>query len=367
MSAAADDARRMEQALALAALGRGTTSPNPHVGCLIVRDGEVVGRGFHRRAGEPHAEALAVAEAGERARGATAYVNLEPCAHHGRTPPCADLLVAAGVRRVVAAIVDPNPLVNGRGLARLREAGVEVACGPLAAEAEALNAPFLTRQRLGRPLVTLKAAVTLDGRIAARGGRAAWISSEPARAFAHRLRVEHDAILVGAGTVRADDPRLTARLEGVAAPRVRAILAPRGGLDPRGRIFEPAPDGSPPPRVYVLDAHAASTAGELGSRATVVPIGDGLDLRAVLADLAAAGALAVLVEGGGRTHAGFLDAGLADRAVLFVAASMLGAGGTTPLVDREGVDDPAAAWRLRDVERVPVGPDLVVRGRCSRD
>lgn len=365
MSPASADAFGMEQALALAALGRGTTSPNPHVGCVVIRDGEVVGRGFHRCAGEPHAEAVAIAQAGERARGATVYVNLEPCAHHGRTPPCADLLVAAGVRRVVAAIVDPNPLVDGRGLERLRAAGIEVDCGTLADAAERLNAAFLTRQRLGRPLVTLKAAVTLDGRLAARGGRSTWISSEASRRYAHRLRMLHDAIVVGAGTVRADDPRLTVRLPGTNAPRVRAVIAPRGGLDPDARLFAAADQA--PPRVYVLDAFAEATRSRLGGRATVVPIGESVDLRAILADLAGAGVLSVLVEGGGRTHAAFLDAGLADRAVLFVALSMLGAGGTTPLVDLDGVSDPAAAIRLRDVERFPVGADLVVRGRCSRD
>ncbi|HEX6852544.1 MAG TPA: bifunctional diaminohydroxyphosphoribosylaminopyrimidine deaminase/5-amino-6-(5-phosphoribosylamino)uracil reductase RibD [Candidatus Polarisedimenticolaceae bacterium] len=366
MSLLTSDAAGMEQALALAALGRGTTSPNPSVGCVVVRDGEVVGRGFHARAGGPHAEALAVAQAGERARGATVYVNLEPCAHQGRTPPCAELLVAAGVRRVVAAIVDPNPLVDGRGLARLRAAGIEVVCGTLADAAEELNAAFLLRQRLGRPLVTLKAAVTVDGRIAAKGGRAAWISSPESRRYAHRLRVLHDAIVVGAGTVRADDPRLTVRLPGVAAPRLRGVLAPRGGLDPAARLF--AADGAaPPPRVYVLDSHVESARAELGPRAVVVPMGPALDLRAVLADLAAAGALSVLVEGGGRTHAAFLEAGLADRAVLFVATSLLGVGGTTPLADIDGAVDPASGFRLRDVERFPIGADLVLRGRCSRD
>ena len=364
MTPASPDAWGMEQALALAALGRGTTSPNPQVGCVIVRDGEVVGRGFHRRAGDPHAEAIAVAEAGERARGATAYVNLEPCAHHGRTPPCAERLVGAGVRRVVAAIVDPNPLVNGRGIARLRAAGVEIEVGLLAEDAESLNAAFLTRHRLGRPLVTLKAAVTLDGRVAARGGRAAWISSVESRTFAHRLRLEHDAILVGAGTVRADDPRLTVRLPGVEASRLRAVLAPSGRLDPKARVFEGGP-GGPLPRVYVLDANAAAARAALEGRGTVVPIGDRLDLPAVLDDLAEQGALGVLVEGGGRTHAAFLEAGLADRAFLFVASSLLGAEGTTPLLDGRGLEDPADAWRLRAVERLPIGTDLVVRGRCS--
>src|SRR6266540_1483965 len=197
-----------------AARGRGTTSPNPMVGAVLVRDGQVVGEGFHRVPGEPHAEALALERAAGRATGAACYVTLEPCAHHGRTPPCAAALIAAGVTRVVAAIEDPDPNVRGQGFARLRAAGVQVQVGVAAAAAEAQNAAFLLHRRHGRPRVTLKAAASLDGKVAAPDGTSQWITGEAARADAHRLRAEADAVAVGAGTALADDPRLTVRLPG---------------------------------------------------------------------------------------------------------------------------------------------------------
>jgi diaminohydroxyphosphoribosylaminopyrimidine deaminase/5-amino-6-(5-phosphoribosylamino)uracil reductase len=208
---AVDDAGWMDQALRVAEAGLGLTAPNPAVGAVLVRDGRVVGEGAHLKAGTPHAEGIALRVAGERARGATAYVTLEPCAHHGRTPPCADALVAAGVGRVVVAGTDPDPRVDGRGVARLREAGIEVTVGCRAPEARALNRGFFTLHTLGRPHVTLKTAMTLDGRIVAADGQSRWITGEPARAEAHRLRFLADAVMVGIGTVLADDPRLTVR------------------------------------------------------------------------------------------------------------------------------------------------------------
>lgn len=359
------DLRWMEQALALAALGEGRTSPNPRVGCVVVRDDSVVGAGFHPAVGEPHAEWFALDRAGEAARGATLYVNLEPCAHHGRTPPCVDLIVRSGIRRVVASLVDPNPLVDGRGLARLREAGIEVRVGAAAREAEELNAAFLHWHRHGRPLVTLKAAPSLDGRLTASGGAARWITGRPARRLAHRLRMRHDAILVGAATVRRDDPLLTVRLPGVRAPRIRGVIAPSLDLRSSARIFTPAEDGSPPPRLFVGESGAEAARRAFAGAATVVAIPgrDGeLDLLAVLRDLGGAGAQSVLVEGGGRTLGAFLTAGLADRVALFVASRLLGDHDTTPLVVAKGADDPGAAWRLVVTRRVPVGSDQLVEG-----
>jgi diaminohydroxyphosphoribosylaminopyrimidine deaminase/5-amino-6-(5-phosphoribosylamino)uracil reductase len=269
---------------------------------------------------------------------------------------------------VVASIVDPNPLVNGRGLARLRAAGIEVELGLAAPEAETLNAPFLTWHRLGRPLVTLKAAASLDGRIAAAGGRAAWISGAPARRFAHRLRFRHDAVLVGAGTIRRDDPRLTVRLPRVRAARVRAVIAPALDLDARARLFAEDPgDGSPRPRVYG-SADAPEAAGrELAQRATVVRVRPGpqpgsIDLGEVLRDLAGAGVQSVLVEGGGRTLAAFLVAALADRIALFTAPKLLGDDAATPLFDGLRSEDPEGAWRVEDVRRFPLGRDEVLMG-----
>jgi diaminohydroxyphosphoribosylaminopyrimidine deaminase / 5-amino-6-(5-phosphoribosylamino)uracil reductase len=359
---AALDRRFMEQALALAALGEGTTSPNPRVGCLLVRDGVTVGRGYHRAAGEPHAEAAAVATAGERARGATVYVNLEPCSHHGRTPPCADLLVRSGVARVVASIRDANPEVNGRGFAVLREAGIEVEVGLLEDEARRINAPFLHAHASGRPLVTLKAAASADGMIAALDGASKWITGAPARTFAHRLRLRHDAVLVGAGTVRRDDPALTVRLPGVRAERLRAVLAPDLDVDPGAKILR---GGGGRVRIYCGPDPPEARLAAIAGRATVVqvpaPLGS-LDLAAVLGDLAREGVLSVLVEGGSRTLAGFVEAGLADRVALFTAPILIGGRGATPLLDLRAALSPEAAIAIEPEHRIPLGGDTLLLG-----
>jgi diaminohydroxyphosphoribosylaminopyrimidine deaminase/5-amino-6-(5-phosphoribosylamino)uracil reductase len=360
----AQDRSWMEQALALGALGEGSASPNPRVGCLLVRDGRPVGSGFHRAQGQPHAEAVAVARAGDRVRGATAYVSLEPCAHQGLTPPCVDLLVASGVRRVVAALQDPNPRVDGRGFAALRRAGVEVEVGLLADEATRLNRAFLQHHRAGRPLVTIKAAASLDGVISARGGCSQWITGGPARRFAHRLRFGHDALLVGAGTLRADDPRLTVRLDGVHAPRLRVVLTRDLDCDPGARVFEGA--SGPRPRIYTAVEASREREARFAGRADVVRVAarDGwLDLRCVLADLAAQGIQSVMVEGGARTLGAFLEAGLADRAALFVARRFLGAGGARPLIDTDSVSEPALGWRLVRCRQVALGGDQLLLGR----
>jgi diaminohydroxyphosphoribosylaminopyrimidine deaminase / 5-amino-6-(5-phosphoribosylamino)uracil reductase len=362
---AAEDRRRMEQAMALAALGEGGTSPNPRVGCLLVRDGVTVGRGFHRVAGEPHAEAVAVAEAGAQARGATAYVNLEPCSHHGRTPPCADLLVRAGILRVVTSMRDPNPEVNGRGFAVLREAGIEVDVGLLETVARRINAPFLHLYAVGRPLVTLKAAASADGMIAALDGASRWITGATARTFAHRLRFRHDAILVGAGTVRRDDPALTVRLPGVGGERIRAVLAPALDLDPGARLLK----GGGPVRIYSAPDPPKERLARLAGRASVVCVpapGGRLDLAAVLGDLAHHGVLSVLVEGGARTLAGFVEAGLADRVALFTAPILLGAKGATPILDLHAAASPGEAIRIEPEHRIPLGADLLLLGAIRR-
>jgi diaminohydroxyphosphoribosylaminopyrimidine deaminase/5-amino-6-(5-phosphoribosylamino)uracil reductase len=355
----------MEQALALGALAEGATSPNPRVGCLLVRDGKLVGSGFHRAHGAPHAEAEAVSSAGEGTRGATAYVTLEPCAHHGLTPPCADLLAAKGVRRVVASLRDPNPLVNGSGFERLRAAGVQVDVGLLAEASYRLNEPFLHRYHCGRPLVTIKAAVSLDGMTSARSGCSRWISGEPSRRFAHRLRLRHDAVLVGAGTVRVDDPRLTVRLPGVDAVRVRAVLCPGLDIDPEAAIFRREGTNGPLPRIYAHETTSSERDPLFEGRAVIVRVaarGSGLALDEVLLDLARQQVQSVLVEGGGHTIGRFLEAGLADRAALFVAKRLLGAGGASPLVDLPSVSEPARGWRLEQVQQVALGEDQLLLG-----
>lgn len=359
----------MEQALALAALAEGTTSPNPRVGCVLVKRGREVGFGFHRAAGACHAEADAVAMAGKDARGATLFVNLEPCAHHGRTPPCADLLVERGVRRVVASITDPNPRVDGRGFRRLQAAGIAVEVGLLAGAARLLNEPFLHWHATGRPLVTLKAALSLDGMLSAASGSSRWITGPTARRVAHRLRLRHDAILVGAGTVRRDDPRLSVRLPGGETLRQRVVLAPSLGVSADARVFASGEPSAPPTRIYAAQETREAALRPFAGRAQVVrtPTLEGrLDLRAVLADLGALGVQSLLVEGGATTFARFLEAGLADRAALFIAPRLLGARGGTPLLEAASVAEPALGLGIEERELYQLGEDLLLLGRLAR-
>jgi diaminohydroxyphosphoribosylaminopyrimidine deaminase/5-amino-6-(5-phosphoribosylamino)uracil reductase len=308
---------------------------------------------------------MALAEAGEAARGATLYVNLEPCAHQGRTPPCAEALVRHGVRRVVAALQDPNPLVDGQGFRQLREAGIRVEVGLLEEEARRLNETFLHGHLAGRPLVTLKAALSLDGMLAAASGESRWITGAPARRFGHRLRLRHDAVLVGAGTVRRDDPRLTVRLAAASRPRLRVVLAPELDIDPASRIFEREDVASPATRIYALSGAGVGREASFAGRAEVVRVAErngSLDLAAVLADLMRCGVGSLMVEGGGRTLAHFVDAGIADRAAFFVARKLIGARGGTALLERESVREPAAGWRLIRPRQLALGRDLLLVG-----
>lgn len=318
----------MRQALGLARRGLGQTWPNPSVGCVLVRDGLVVARGWTQPGGRPHAEAEALARAGTAARGATAYVTLEPCAHHGRTPPCADALIAAGIIRCVVAIGDPDPRVAGSGLAKLREGGIAVTVGVLAEEARALTAPFLTRLEKGRPLVTVKLAVTLDGRIAAAGGDSRWITGPLARQRAHLLRAEHDATMVAAGTALTDNPLLDVRLPGFSAPpRVRIVVDGRLRPSPDSQLARTA-RGTP---FWVLtrpDAPAAARAALEGTGTLVIDVAPEADvhvnLAAALAELGRRGLTSVLVEGGGSLAAALLAGGLVDRLAIFTAPAVLG-------------------------------------------
>jgi diaminohydroxyphosphoribosylaminopyrimidine deaminase/5-amino-6-(5-phosphoribosylamino)uracil reductase len=356
------DERFMRRALDLAEQARGMTSPNPMVGALIVRGQQVVGEGFHRAAGQPHAEIEALTAAGPRAAGATLYVTLEPCAHQGRTPPCAPAIVAAGIRRVVAAIGDPNPLVAGRGVALLRAAGVEVVSGVCAAEAERLNRAFLTAMRRGRPHVTLKAAATLDGRIADVRGHSQWITGEAARRQAHRLRSEADAILVGIGTALRDDPRLSVRLD-TPWPREpwRVVLDTSARTPPTARLLTSGTAAralvavgpqAPADRVRALRA-AGATVVELPGEAGRVAV------SALLADLLARDVHGVLVEGGAEIHASFLAAGAVDRIALFLAPRLLGGREATGVIGGPGrpLD---AALKLGPMSVRSFGEDLLL-------
>ncbi|HEX8685188.1 MAG TPA: bifunctional diaminohydroxyphosphoribosylaminopyrimidine deaminase/5-amino-6-(5-phosphoribosylamino)uracil reductase RibD [Pyrinomonadaceae bacterium] len=353
----------MARALELAARGAGQVSPGPLVGCVVAAPGgEVVGEGFYLFEGVKHAETLALEQAGSRARGATAYVTLEPHAHTGRTPPCTEALVGAGIARVVAPVEDPNPLVSGRGFEELRRAGVEVTVGVLAREAARLNEKYVHALTAGRPFVHLKLACSLDGRIATSTGHARWISSAESRARAHRLRREYDAILVGSGTAAADDPLLTDR-SGLPRrrPLLRVVLDERLRLGPEAQLARTARET--PVLVFTSggpDAGRVSALEDCGVEVLKVA-GGGRDLSAVLAELGRRQVQGLLVEGGAGVAGAFLRAGLVDKASFFVAPLILGGdalgavGGAGPLTVGE-------ATRLRDVETHRHGDDVEVTG-----
>jgi diaminohydroxyphosphoribosylaminopyrimidine deaminase/5-amino-6-(5-phosphoribosylamino)uracil reductase len=369
------DVRHLRRALALAERGRGTTHPNPMVGCVIARGEEAVAEGWHERAGGPHAEAAALAAAGEAARGATAYVTLEPCAHHGRTPPCTDALIAAGVARVVFASPDPDPHVAGAGEARLRGAGVEVVSGALRDEADVLNAAYLTHRRLGRPWVRYKTAMTLDGKIATRTGRSRWITGPAARAMVHRWRHQADAVAVGINTLLQDDPALTTRLEGDDAPgrTARKVVFDAIARTPvTARVFDDGPDGAPARVTIVVgpDAPDARTAAleARGARVLRVPALQGRpDVGIALRELAGGDdpVVELLLEGGGTLAWSFLAAGAIDRVAWFVAPKLVGGRGATPLAGL-GVAGMDEAHALQDTEVRRVGDDLLIEGDLTQ-
>ncbi len=339
----------MRRAVELASRGQGTTSPNPVVGCVITSaEGAVVGEGFHAVAGGPHAEVGALDQAGELARGGTAYVTLEPCDHHGRTGPCSEALLKAGVERVVVAVPDPNPVAAG-GLRRLRDHGVTVETGVLRAEAERGNAHWLTYTRKQRPFVTWKFAATLDGRSAASDGTSQWITSPEARADVHRLRGQHDAIMAGVGTVLADDPHLTVRPQ--TARPVRVVVDSAGRTPPDAKVL----DGAAP----TLLAVGVDVPFENSVR---IPRGPhGLDLPALLTELHHRQIVSVFLEGGPTLAGSFLRAGLVDRVVAYLAPAFLGSG--KPALGDAGVETIGGIhrWEFEDV--VPVGPDLRITAR----
>ena len=356
------DSDLMGRALALAAGVRRRTPPNPWVGCVVARDGEIVGEGATEAPGGAHAEAAALARAGDQARGATVYVTLEPCSHHGRTPPCADALVDAGVSRVVVAIEDPDPNVRGRGLARLREHHLTVDVGVGADAATRLLAPYLVHRTLGRAFVVLKTATSLDGRIAARDGSSRWVTGAAARADGHELRADSQAVVVGAGTALADHPALTARdtRDRVARQPLRVLLDATGRVPATGPLF----DSALAPTLVITTAaapeHATSAWLAAGAKVQTVapaPGGDGVDLRAAFELLGGLGVLQAVVEGGARLAGALLDAGLVDRLVAYVAPLVLGRD-ATPAFDTPGPPSIAAADPLQLVAATRLGDDV---------
>lgn len=334
----AQDERWMRVALSLAKRGLGQVAPNPAVGCIIVQNSIVVGRGWTQPGGRPHAETMALKEADAKAEGATAFVTLEPCAHTGKTGPCAEALVAAGIRRVVIATVDPDPRVSGEGINILKRAGIEVSCNILKLSADDGNAAFFKRIKSERPRFTLKTATTLDGRIALENGESQWITGPKARDMAHRLRATHDAILVGSGTVLADDPSLTCRLPGVYGRHpLRVILDGRGQVSPSSK----ACDQSAP---HILCQSSQET--------------DPHNLRGVAKNLAARGINSVLLEGGGGVAASFLKEGLVDCLEVFMAGKLIGSSGIPAIreLDLANLHD-APHFTLKKIRQL--GPDML--------
>lgn len=359
----------MRLALREAEKGAGRTSPNPAVGAVLVKNGRVIARGHHARAGGPHAEVVALRAAGGRARGADLYTTLEPCDHQGKTGPCSLALLEAGVRRVFVGSRDPNPLVNGRGLARLVRAGVVVVPGVLREACDDLNRPWFTFIRERRPHVTLKAAVTLDGRLATRTGDSRWVTGEEARAWVHRLRDRVDAVLVGAGTARADDPRLTTRLPGGRGRDPVRVVLDTGLALPAGlKLLHPKRALRSAAPTWV--AHAAAreprrAPGPGVERLRCKRGPGGVDLRDLLERLAARGVTHLLVEGGAAVHARFLEAGLVDQLAVLVAPKLAGADGV-PLSAAPGPARMADALRLERVQVERLGDDVLVTGVPAR-
>jgi len=373
VDASGRDIAYMRRALDLAALGLGRVEPNPMVGAVVVQGDEVVGEGYHARYGGPHAEVVALGNAGPKARGAELFVTLEPCCHHGKTPPCTGAILAAGVRRVVAAVADPFPEVSGRGLAALREAGLEVVVGMGELRARRLNAAFFKRQRTGLPLVIAKWAMTLDGRLAAADGSSRWISSEESRRRVHEVRRISDAVLVGSGTAVADEPSLTVRHVEPLPERgqpTRVIMDSGLAID---AAREPARSAAEVPVIVYTSEDALAGRGNradalrrAGCDLVAVPrVEAGLSPEAVVQDLGRRGMSRILVEGGARILGSFFAAGLVDRVMIFMAPRLLGsADALGPVAGPNGLTL-ADALDVADLTCERVGPDVLIQGRTG--
>jgi diaminohydroxyphosphoribosylaminopyrimidine deaminase/5-amino-6-(5-phosphoribosylamino)uracil reductase len=332
------------------------------VGAALVKGGRVVGEGYHRQVGGPHAEVWALRAAGAAAKGATMYVSLEPCSHTGRTPPCTEALVSAGVSRVVAACLDPNPQVNGRGMRALRAAGIATEVGLLEAEARRLNAAYFKHTRTGLPLVSLKTAMSLDGKIAAVSGQSRWITGERARSAAHRLRSVHDAVVVGVGTVLADDPRLTVRTARGKTP-LRVVVDSRARTPPAARIL--AADERAPILAVTRQAPRARVERLRNAGAEVWSVRSRrghVDLGSLMERLGDRAVQSAMIEGGGTLAAGALAAGIVDRVYFFIAPRIIGGAGAPTPVDGPGIARLASGWRLESVRVRRIGEDLLVTG-----
>lgn len=363
------DEKYMAIALELAARARGRTSPNPMVGAVVVKDGRIVGRGFHEKAGTPHAEVHALREAGELAKGATIYVTLEPCSHYGRTPPCSEAVIRAGVARCVAAMVDPNPLVAGRGLEQIGQAGIEVASEVLEEEARRLNEVFIKHITTKEPFVVMKIAMTLDGKIATRIGHSRWITGPAARERVHQLRDEYDAIMVGVGTLLADDPALTTRLPEGGRDPVRIILDSQARTPLEAKVLN---QDSPADTIIVVTNRAPEkkvvALEQAGVKVLAVPDKEGqIDLKCLMSILSQEGITGILLEGGSQINGAALAAGIVDKVISFVAPKLIG-GETAPgPVGGPGVTTMDQALNLTSLKVEKIGEDILVEGYLEKN
>ena len=360
------DERWMKEVLHLAEKGRGRTSPNPMVGAIIVKGGKVIGRGYHARAGDPHAEILSLQQAGGKAKGGVLYINLEPCTHFGRTPPCAPRVIEAQVKRVVVGMEDPNPRVKGRGISSLRQAGIDVEVGILEKECRRLNEAFCKYIVKQEPFVVLKVASTLDGRIATRRGDSQWITGEVARRFVHRLRDQMDGVLVGIGTILKDDPRLTARVRGGHDP-YRIVLDSHLRISEKARVFERSPS-----RVIIATTHEGSKEKRArlerrGVQVLVLESKEGrVDLKACLKRLGSVGIMTLLVEGGGKVNGSFLDERAVDKFYFFFSPKWMGDPEAPGIFAGQGVRDLAEVIHLRQIRSRRMGEDVLLEGYVER-
>lgn len=352
----------MAQALRLAELGLYTTTPNPRVGCIIVREGKVIGQGWHERAGQPHAEINALNMAGEKARGATVYVTLEPCNHQGQTGPCAESLIKSGVARVVAAMRDPNPLVKGGGLGKLKQAGVQTECGILENEARELNIGFISRMTRGRPWVRMKIAASLDGKTALNNGKSRWITGEPARQDAHHWRARSCAVLTGIGTIRDDDPQLTVRHVKTSRQPLRVVVDSKLEILPSARVLQ---GGGVLIFCAVDDETRISRLSDVGAKVIILPNQEGkVELGQMMASLAKFEVNEVLVESGFRLNGSLLKAGLVDELLLYLAPHLLG-DNARGMFDLPELTELAGRRELKVLDLRMVGQDMRVLARFA--
>jgi len=357
-----DDEKWMKRTLRLAEAGRGRTSPNPVVGAVLVRRGKTVGEGYHARIGEPHAEIVALRQAGDKARGAVLYVNLEPCTHYGRTPPCVPQVINAGVKRVVIGMEDPNPMVNGKGIEALRKFGLDVRVGVLKKECRRLNEAFCKYILKKEPFVVLKVAATMDGKIATRDGDSKWISGEASRRFVHKLRDQVDGVLVGVDTILRDNPLLTARRKEGREP-FRIVLDSRLKIPEEAKVFEHSPQ-----EVILATTEAApedkiERLRERGVRVLITDSKEGrVNLKSCLKELAELGIISLLVEGGSRVNGSFLDEGLIDKFLLFLSPKLMGDPQALGIFGGSGVFNLEEAIAMKEIKTKRIGEDVLVEG-----